>query len=107
MRQFMKVLVVALFVSTVWTLPAHAASAWFKCEIDLAGMPNNNTALIRLTHLATTPAFTGKNFVATSENVKVIFATALTSLSSNLPVWVFADPALATPPLFFLYLTMD
>ncbi len=107
MRQFMKVLVVALFVSTVWTLPAHAVSAWFKCEIVLAGMPDSSKVLIRLTHLATTPAFTGKNFLATSENVKVIFATALTSMSANLPVWVFADPALATPPLFFLYLSMD
>ena len=107
MRQFAKVLVVAVFVSTVWTLPAHAVSAWFKCEIVLAGMPDSSKALIRLTHLATTPAFTGKNFLATSENVKVIFATALTAMSTNLPVWIFADPDLAMPPLFQIFLAKE
>ena len=107
MRQFAKALAVALFVSTVWMSPAHAVAAWFKCEVVLAGMPDNSKALIRLTHLATTPAFTGKNFLATSENAKVIFATALTAMSTNLPVWIFADPDVAMPPLHQIFLAME
>ncbi len=107
MRQFMKVLAVAVFVSTVWTLPAHAAAAWFKCEVVLAGMPDSTKVFIRFTHLATTPAFTSKSFVAQSGNVKEIFATALTAMSTNLPVWIFADPDLAMPPLFQIFLATE
>lgn len=107
MRQIAKVLTVALFVSTVWMSPAHAASAWFKCQVDMAGMPDSGIVFTRFTHLAETPAFTNKAFLATSENAKAIFATALTAMSANLPVWVFVDPDVSIPPLSFIYLAKD
>ena len=107
MKEIGKVLAVALFVSTVWMSPAHAAAAWFKCEVEQAGMPTSSMVVIRFTHLADVPAFTDKTFVATSENVKEIFATALTAISANLPVWIFADPDLATPPLNTIYLAKE
>ena len=107
MRQIAKVLVVAVFVSTVWTLPAHAVLDWFKCEVVLAGMPDTSKVVVRLTDLAAVPAFTSKNFVATSGNEKAILATALTAISTNLPVWIFADPDLAIPTFNQFYVANE
>ena len=107
MRQIAKVLTVALFVSTVWMSPAHAASAWYKCEVDMAWMPDGNIVFMRITHLADTPAFTNKAFLATSENAKAIFAAALTAMSTKLPVWIFAYPDVSIPPFSFIYLAKD
>ncbi len=104
MRHFAKVLVVAVFVSMVWTSSAHAAATWFKCTVIVAGMPTTNQVLIQLTDLAADPAFTAKTFAGTTANVKEMLAIALVAMSANLPVWVYGDPALALPPITSIYL---
>ncbi len=104
MKQFMKVLAVALLVSTVWMSPAHAVLDWYNCQVDMAGMPDTNIVFFRFTHLADTPAFANKGFSATTDNAKALFATALTAMSANLPVWIFADAGLALPTVQRFYL---
>ncbi len=105
MRQIAKVLVVAVLVSMVWTSSAHAAAAWFKCEVLLAGMPTPDELFIRLKNLGPSPAFTSKAFVGTSANAKEMFATALVAMSADLAVWVFVDADVAFPPIAGVFLT--
>ncbi len=108
MRQLQKVFSVVLLVSTVWTSQAYAAVDWFRCEVKLTGMASGDTVLIRVTDLAGDPAFTSKNFYSNSpENAKLMLAIALTSMSTGLPVVIFADPDLGLPTIYQIYLTEE
>ena len=98
MRRIGKVLVIALFVSAAWTSAANAAAGFFKCEVNLAGMPSSSTVIFRFTHLAAVPAFTNKAFMAVSHNVRNMLATGLTAMSADLPVWIFVDPDVGSIP---------
>ncbi len=104
MRQLMRVFAVALLVSAVWASTANAAASWFKCTVELAGVPSSDVVLIRVTDLAAVPAFTSEHFFATSANVNQMLAIALTAMSTKQPALIFADPDLTPSTFFQIYL---
>ncbi len=108
MRQLQKVFSVVLLVSTVWTSQAYAAAGWFTCEVNLTGMFNSDLAVFRVTDLAGDPAFTSKNFYSNSpENAKTMLAIALTAMSADQQVLIYADPDLDVPTIYQIYLTEE
>ena len=98
MRALMAVTLLAIIVTSPG--PAKAALAWYTCEVLLVGATDRTTTVLRLTHVSSSPAFTGKVFViAPGDGNKNMFAAAMVAISSGLRLRVRTDLAVAGAPV--------
>ena len=105
MRQVGKILAVALFASASWISGAKAAPVFFNsCEVSVAGMAFPDTAVMRISDLSATPAFTNKFVLLVSPVASEMLAVALTAISLGNQVRCLVDLALTPPRLIRLYL---
>ena len=89
----------ALALSVVFSMNAHAADAWYTCTIDRFGgqtMGTTPTMYLMVTHSSSTPAFTKKYFRLSLDRYKEAMAIILTAMSSGMQIMVYGDPAIAT-----------
>lgn len=102
-----KMAVFAGLLTLLWFAPAQAAPSWFVVKVSAAGSAITGQLSIRLSDTASTPAFTNKWFfvlvTGVELNTKEILAVALTAVSLDSEVFIFADPDLAVPDITNMY----
>lgn len=86
--------ILALCMVGLFTVNAIAAAGWFTCTVVDAGIVRTDEVLITLTDDGA--SFTDLRFTAKTGREKEMLATALTAISSDLKVKVWANPALGT-----------
>ncbi len=91
MRQFGKILVVALLLTAVWTPAAQAVPAWYHCVVELTGTGDHEIVFFRLSDTNPSPAFTGKWFKAPENLKKKYMAIGLTAMSLDKTLLVKTD----------------
>ena len=82
-----------------------AAQQWYTCRVQQAG-PGGALTLVKLTDTASSPAFTGKWFLAPADRAKEILAVALTAMSNGMTVRVSTDIGVPDeyPSIYSFYL---
>jgi hypothetical protein len=80
-------------------LNVQSAPAWYDVEINMAGMSANGTLFIRVTDLASTPAFTNLWLIGNPGLSREMLATALAAMTNDMVAFVNADPAAGGFPL--------
>ncbi len=91
MRGLKKTAVVAL-LSMLPMMATQAAPSWFDVEINMAGMSANGTLFIRVTDLASTPAFTNLWLIGNPSLSREMLATALAAMTNDMVAFVNTDP---------------
>ncbi len=91
MRGLKRTAVVAL-LSMLPMLNAQAAPTWYDVEINMAGMSANGTLFIRVTDLASTPAFTNLWLIGNPSLSREMLATALAAMTNDMVAFVNTDP---------------
>ena len=99
MRQVAKILMVALFATAVWTSSANAAPEFFNVDLVLIGSQGAGESVVNLTDKF--GSFTDLWFKVDAAISREALAIALTALSTNRPIVVFADPVSVPDPLIF------
>jgi hypothetical protein len=100
------VLIGAMVFGMMCLLPTNtnAACQWYTCSIVELGQASSVT-YIRLTDTAESPAFNSKWFIAPANKAKEILALALTAMTNDMKVQVYADLAAGVyPSLWTFYL---
>ena len=82
---------VAVFVSNV-----NAAEAWYTCTVQEVGTTGVQKMTFTLTDTAAEPYFVSLNFLARDGREKEMLALALSAMSMNLPIRIYADADGAT-----------
>jgi hypothetical protein len=100
-------LTVLLILAAGWFAAdeSSAAQQFYTCRVLLAG-PGGAVTLVKLTDTASTPAFTGKWFLAPADRAKEILAVALTAMTNGMTVRVSIDLSVPDeyPPIYAFYL---
>ncbi|MDD5641480.1 MAG: hypothetical protein PHX53_07500 [Syntrophales bacterium] len=97
-----KVMLFVLATCMIATLGiATAQAGWYNAMVTGTGAVGNQSTYICLTEQSATPAFTNRWFILNAAQAKSHLATALTAISSGLPVQVYftqtgVPPAYAT-----------
>jgi len=89
----------ALSLVAAFSMNVDAAEAFYTCTIDRLGGANNVSPLaiyVMLSDTKASPTFTRMYFRIPNTNLNQTMAILLTALSSNIPVTVWVDPALAS-----------
>ena len=81
-----------------WASGASAAPAWYVVEVDMTGISFANSVLIKLTHTASSPAFTAKWFAVPAVSQKEMLATSLAAITTGMRMTIRTDLASATIP---------
>lgn len=84
--------IVLFLLGIISVSSASAAAAWYTCTVQGTGI-GYGSIYIELTDTATNPSFTGKWFVAKSDQQNQTLAAALTAQSNGLKVYVYTDPS--------------
>ena len=92
MRRVVKVLMVALFATAVWTSSAKAEPTFFTVKVDLVGQATVGSLGFRFTDQKAIPDFTFQRFKHTGGLKKEFLAIALTARSLDATLFVFTDP---------------
>ena len=98
MRYF-PILTVVVFLIVGWIPKAHAAPAWYVCDIHATGVSNTEHIFVRLTDTASPPTFKNKWFIADAKVKNEMLATALSAITADLKLWIKADIDAASPPV--------
>jgi hypothetical protein len=98
MRGLRRTAIVAL-LSLLPMVSTQAAPTWYDVEINMAGMSANGTLFIRVTDLASSPAFTNLWIIGnpslSRENPSLsreMLATALAAMTNDMVAFVNTDP---------------
>ena len=91
MRGLRRTAVVAL-LSLLPIVSTQAAPTWYDVEINMAGMSANGTLFIRVTDLASTPAFTNLWIIGNPSLSREMLATALAAMTNDMVAFVNTDP---------------
>jgi hypothetical protein len=78
----MFLVIVAVFSMVAFFGVNAYAGGWYVCQVKQAGAATGTTSYIGLSHVSSTPEFTGRWFVAASDKQKEMLATALAAMNS-------------------------
>jgi hypothetical protein len=91
MRGLRRTAIVAL-LSLLPMVSTQAAPTWYDVEINMAGMSANGTLFIRVTDLASSPAFTNLWIIGNPSLSREMLATALAAMTNDMVAFVNTDP---------------
>ena len=91
MRGLKRVIAITL-LSILPMVGAQAEPAWYDVEINMAGMSANGTLFLRVTDLASTPAFTNLWIIGNPSLSREMLATALAGMTNDMVAFVNTDP---------------
>jgi hypothetical protein len=91
MKALKRVMAITL-LSVLPMVGVQAAPTWYDVEINMAGMSANGTLFIRVTDLASTPAFTNLWIIGNPSLSREMLATALAAMTNDMVAFVNTDP---------------
>ena len=100
----MFLVIVAVFSMVAFFGVNTYAGGWYVCQVKQAGAATGTTSYIGLSHVSSTPEFTGRWFVAASDKQKEMLATALAAMSSNVLVKAYLSSPAAYSTISSMYM---